>query len=65
MKKNKSYGPSIRGYLDESLNSKMTFYKDGEDYTPLGDNIGDEIVTNNISYSEFDYTYDNSDHEQF
>ena len=61
----KPYGPSLRNYLEAPLNSKVSFSKDGSTYTKLPDNVEDDIAVNNIAWQEFDYTYDNSDHEQF
>ena len=63
--KDKSYGPSMRNYLDAPLDNKISFSKDKESYSLLPDNVEDDIITNNISNVEFDYTYDNPDHEQF
>lgn len=64
-KNNKSYGPSMRNYLDAPLDNKISFSKDGTSYSLLPDNVKDDIIVNNISSAEFDYTYDNPNNEQF
>lgn len=64
-KTDKSYAPSMRNYLDDPLDNKISFSKDGNSYSLLPDNVKDDIIVNNISSVEFDYTYDNPNNEQF
>lgn len=51
----KVYGPNQRDFLE--VDPKEVKAYSLEDYTLLPDNIQDPIVSNNISYMEFDYTY--------
>lgn len=55
----------MRNYLDAPLDNKISFSKDGNSYSLLPDNVKDDIIVNNISSAEFDYTYDNPNNEQF
>lgn len=50
-----TYGPNQRGYFEKSPSKIRSYSK--VDYTPLPNNLTDPIVSNNISYMEFDYTY--------
>lgn len=60
MKKAKSgYAPNKRGYFEQSPR-KIKAYS-AKDYTLLPDPVTDDIVSNNISNVEFDYTYDRGD----
>lgn len=60
MKNKKVYGPHERGYLE--LKPKIIkAYDSKHGYTLLPDPVRDPIVTNDISYSEFDYTYNGGD----
>ncbi|MGY0373108.1 hypothetical protein [Clostridium sp. JNZ J1-5] len=54
-KKRMVYGPNQRGYFEIDPPKMRSYSK--VDYTPLPNPIQDSIVTNNIAYSEFDYTY--------
>ncbi|GAA0123309.1 hypothetical protein UT300018_26270 [Clostridium faecium] len=57
-KKNKnSYGPNEREFLEAPLKEVKAYSL--KDYTLLPDNVRDNIVSNNISNQEFDYTYNN------
>ncbi|MFL0248907.1 hypothetical protein ACJDT4_00610 [Clostridium neuense] len=54
--KNKaSYGPNERDYLEQKPKKIKSYSK--YDYIELPDPVRDPIVANNISNSEFDYTY--------
>jgi hypothetical protein len=53
--KPKVYGPNERDFLE--VDPKEVKAYSLEDYTILPDNVQDPIVSNNISYMEFDYTY--------
>ncbi|MGG7162673.1 hypothetical protein ACQPVY_02980 [Clostridium ihumii] len=57
MTKNKksSYPPNMRNYLDAPLNTPES--KSELDSVKLPDNVEDDIVVNNISNAEFDYTF--------
>lgn len=50
------YLPRERGYLDQK-SQRIKAYSE-RDYTELPDPVRDPIVTNNISYQEFDYIND-------
>jgi len=51
----KKYGPNERDFLEAEPREIKAYSL--EDYTILPNNIEDPIVSNNISYQEFDYTY--------
>ncbi|WP_378954847.1 hypothetical protein [Pelosinus sp. sgz500959] len=53
------YAPNKRGYFEESP-KKIKSYS-AKDYILLPDPVTDDIVVNNISNVEFDYTYDRGD----
>lgn len=53
--KPKVYGPNERDFLEVEPKEVKAYSL--EDYTMLPDNVQDPIVSNNISYMEFDYTY--------
>lgn len=58
--KNKaSYAPNERDYLEQKPKIIKSYSK--YDSTKLPDPVRDPIVSNNISYSEFDYTYNEGD----
>ncbi|AWZ47784.1 hypothetical protein [Hathewaya limosa] len=57
-KNNKTnYGPNERNFLEAGNHPVKSYSKNHKSYTPLPDNVEDDIVVNNIAYSEFDYTY--------
>ncbi|MFX0549951.1 hypothetical protein ACOAKC_11555 [Hathewaya histolytica] len=51
-----SYGPHKREYM-EAPRKVIKAYSEKGDFTLLPDNVQDDIVVNNISNQEFDYTY--------
>lgn len=51
----KMYGPNQRNFLEQEPKVIRSYSK--EDSTKLPDPVRDPIVVSNISYSEFDYTY--------
>lgn len=53
------YAPNLRNHLDAPLNNTKSFSE--KDFIELPDNVTDPIVANNISTSEFDYTFNNGD----
>lgn len=53
----KLYAPHERFYLEQKPKIIKSISNSGKDYTELPDPVRDPIVTNDISYSEFDYTY--------
>lgn len=55
-KKREVYLPHERGYLEEEPKKIKSYSSSGKDYTELPDPVRDPIVSNNISYNEFDYT---------
>jgi len=57
----KPYLPRERGYMEQNQ-KKIKAYSES-DYTELPDPVQDPIACNNISTSEFDYTYDDSKDE--
>lgn len=57
--KPKAYGPNKRDYLEVEPKEVKAYSL--RDYTNLPDNVRDPIVANNISYMEFDYTYNNGE----
>ena len=60
MKKAKpAYAPNKRGYFEQHPR-KFKAYS-AKDYILLPDPVTDDIVVNNISCVEFDYTYDRGD----
>lgn len=50
-----SYGPNEREFLEAPLKEVRAYSL--KDYTNLPDNVRDNVVSNNISNQEFDYTY--------
>ncbi|WP_138206783.1 hypothetical protein [Haloimpatiens lingqiaonensis] len=59
-KKNKTpYGPNKRDYLEQEP-KKVTSCSE-KDCIELPDNVTDSIIVNNISYPEFDYTYNDGE----
>lgn len=57
MKKTKiGYAPNKRGYFEQRPRLFKAYST--KDYTLLPDPVRDDIVANNISNVEFDYTYD-------
>lgn len=56
MKKMKAkYAPNNRGYFEQKPRPIKAY--SAKDYTLLPDPVRDDIVANNISNVEFDYTY--------
>lgn len=56
MKKKKiPYGPNKRDYLEQEPKEVVSCSE--KDCAKLTDNVTDNIICNNISYQEFDYTY--------
>lgn len=53
--KPKAYGPNQREFLEAEPREIKAYSL--EDYTVLPSNIEDPIVSQNIAYQEFDYTY--------
>ncbi|NLZ35797.1 hypothetical protein [Clostridium isatidis] len=52
------YAPKIRTGYSPKKNALRSFGKDKSTGTILPSPVTDDIVVNNISYSEFDYIYD-------
>lgn len=55
-KNNKPYLPNERDQMEQEPKTIKSYSQTGEDYTELPDPVRDPIVSNNISYQEFDYT---------
>ncbi len=53
--KSKQYGPNQRDFLEASEAPVKSYSL--EDYVLLPNHVVDQIVANNISNAEFDYTY--------
>jgi len=57
MRKSKAgYAPNARGYFEQKPQKRKAY--SAKDFTLLPDPVTDDIVANNISNVEFDYTYD-------
>ncbi|WP_461206780.1 hypothetical protein [Clostridium sp. DL1XJH146] len=50
-----TYGPNDRGFMEQKEQIIRSGNRNG--FTDLPDPVTDDIVANNISQSEFDYTY--------
>lgn len=59
MKSKKIYAPHMRNYFEQKPHNIRSYSE--KDHTELPDPVVDPIVSNNISYSEFDYTYNGGD----
>ncbi|MGH4118285.1 hypothetical protein [Clostridium sp.] len=56
-KKVHTYAPHERDFFDIEPREIRSYSETKDDYTILPDPVTDPIVSNNISYVEFDYTY--------
>jgi hypothetical protein len=60
MRKSKAgYAPHERGYFEQKPRKRKAY--SAQDFTLLPDPVTDDIVANNISNVEFDYTYNGGD----
>ncbi|AYF53567.1 hypothetical protein G8S49_04825 [Clostridium botulinum C] len=57
-KENTIYGPNIRDFMEGNQKKLKSYSKNGKSYIELPNNIKDPIISNNIAWSEFNYTYD-------
>lgn len=57
MGKNKKYAPHERDFLTQKPKEEKSYSKNKKTSTSLPDNVTDDIISNNISNVEFDYTY--------
>lgn len=58
MSKKTPYLPRQRGYFDQNMQRIKSISANGKDFTELPDPVRDPVVSNNIAWQEFDYTYD-------